>query len=89
VLKKKKKFMSSSSFSIVRKNLFSFSVSTLLSIFFWWSILQSVPMTKALLLGKLYFRHGPVSSAKTMNLLAVAYNYRTQGKSVALLKVWV
>ncbi len=38
-------------------------------------------------LAKLYFRHGPVSSAKTMNLLATAYNYRVQGKSVALIKV--
>jgi thymidine kinase len=41
----------------------------------------------SLVLGKLYFRHGPVSSAKTMNLLAVAYNYRLQGKKVLLLKV--
>lgn len=28
---------------------------------------------------KLYFRHGAVSSAKTLNLLAVAHNYRQQG----------
>jgi thymidine kinase len=35
---------------------------------------------------KLYFRHGPMSSAKTLNLLAVAHNYRTQGKKVLLLK---
>jgi len=37
-------------------------------------------------MAKLYFRHGTVSSAKTMNLLAVAHNYRTQGKRVVLLK---
>ena len=36
---------------------------------------------------KLYFRHGAVSSAKTLNLLAVAHNYKTQGKSVVLMKV--
>jgi thymidine kinase len=35
---------------------------------------------------KLYFRHGAVSSAKTMNLLAVAHNYRLQGKNIVLLK---
>jgi len=35
---------------------------------------------------KLYFRHGAVSSAKTLNLLAVAHNYRTQGKEVMLMK---
>ena len=35
-------------------------------------------------MAKLYFRHGTVGSAKTLNLLAVAHNYRQQGK-----KVWV
>jgi thymidine kinase len=35
---------------------------------------------------KLYFRHGTVSSAKTLNLLAVAHNYRSQGKQVVLIK---
>ena len=35
---------------------------------------------------KLYFRHGAVSSAKTLNLLAVAHNYRVQGKQVLLMK---
>jgi thymidine kinase len=35
---------------------------------------------------KLYFRHGTVSSAKTLNLLAVAHNYRSQGKQVILIK---
>lgn len=35
---------------------------------------------------KLYFRHGAVSSAKTLNLLAVAHNYKQQGKKVLLLK---
>lgn len=35
---------------------------------------------------KLYFRHGAVSSAKTLNLLAVAHNYKQQGKQVMLLK---
>ena len=37
-------------------------------------------------MGKLYFRHGAVSSAKTLNLLAVSHNYRSQGKQVLLLK---
>ncbi len=37
-------------------------------------------------MAKLYFRHGTVSSAKTLNLLAVAHNYRQQGKSVYLIK---
>ncbi len=35
---------------------------------------------------KLYFRYGTVGSAKTLNLLAVAHNYRQQGKEVSLLK---
>jgi thymidine kinase len=37
-------------------------------------------------MAKLYFRHGTVGSAKTLNLLAVAYNYRQQGKKVLLMK---
>ena len=37
-------------------------------------------------MAKLYFRHGAVSSAKTLNLLAVAHNYRQQGKKVILMK---
>ncbi len=36
-------------------------------------------------MAKLYFRHGAMDSAKTMNLLAVAHNYRKQGKRVVLL----
>jgi thymidine kinase len=37
-------------------------------------------------MAKLYFRHGPMGSSKTLNLLAVAHNYRSQGKQVMLLK---
>lgn len=37
-------------------------------------------------MAKLYFRYGTVGSAKTMNLLAVAHNYRHQNKQVLLLK---
>lgn len=37
-------------------------------------------------MAKLYFRHGTVGSAKTLNLLAVAHNYRDQGKKVLLMK---
>lgn len=37
-------------------------------------------------MAKLYFRHGTVGSAKTLNLLAVAHNYRQQNKEVLLLK---
>lgn len=37
-------------------------------------------------MAKLYFRYGTVGSAKTLNLLAVAHNYRQQGKLVVLLK---
>src|SRR5579872_3581769 len=37
-------------------------------------------------MAKLYFRHGTVGSAKTLNLLAVAHNYRKQGKKVILIK---
>lgn len=37
-------------------------------------------------MAKLYFRYGTVSSAKTLNLLSVAHNYRQQGKKVLLLK---
>jgi thymidine kinase len=35
---------------------------------------------------KLYFRYGTMDSAKSMNLLAVAHNYRKQGKRVMLAK---
>lgn len=37
-------------------------------------------------MAKLYFRYGTVGSAKTLNLLAVAHNYRQQGKTVWLVK---
>lgn len=37
-------------------------------------------------MAKLYFRYGTVGSAKTLNLLAVAHNYRQQGKKILLLK---
>jgi len=37
-------------------------------------------------MAKLYFRYGTMDSAKSMNLLAVAHNYRKQGKKVVLLK---
>jgi len=37
-------------------------------------------------MAKLYFRHGTMGSAKSLNLLAVAHNYRQQGKKVVLLK---
>ncbi len=37
-------------------------------------------------MAKLYFRYGTMDSAKTMNLLAVAHNYRKQGKRCALMK---
>lgn len=37
-------------------------------------------------MAKLYFRYGTVSSAKTLNLLAVAHNYRLQGKRIIVIK---
>lgn len=37
-------------------------------------------------MAKLYFRYGTVSSAKTLNLLAVAHNYERQGKKVTVIK---
>lgn len=37
-------------------------------------------------MAKLYFRYGTVASAKTLNLLAVAHNYRQQGRKILLLK---
>lgn len=37
-------------------------------------------------MAKLYFRYGTVGSAKTLNLLAVAHNYRQQGKKVLVMK---
>ncbi len=37
-------------------------------------------------MAKLYFRHGTMGSAKTLNLLAVAHNYRSQDKRVMVLK---
>jgi thymidine kinase len=35
---------------------------------------------------KLYFRYGTMDSAKTLDLLSVAHNYRKQGKRVLLVK---
>ena len=35
-------------------------------------------------MAKLYFRYGTVGSAKTMNLLAVAHNYRQQVRAFYL-----
>lgn len=40
----------------------------------------------AVAVAKLYFRYGTMDSAKSLNLLAVAHNYRNQGKRVVLLK---
>ncbi|MBE7450244.1 MAG: thymidine kinase [Kofleriaceae bacterium] len=37
-------------------------------------------------MAKLYFRYGTMDSAKTLNLLAVAHNYRKQGKRCLLVK---
>lgn len=37
-------------------------------------------------MAKLYFRYGTMDSAKSMNMLAVAHNYRKQGKRVLLMK---
>ena len=37
-------------------------------------------------MAKLYFRYGTMDSAKTLNMLAVAHNYRKQGKSCVLMK---
>ncbi|MEZ4752069.1 MAG: thymidine kinase [Bdellovibrionota bacterium] len=37
-------------------------------------------------MAKLYFRYGTVGSAKTLNLLAVAHNYKTQDKKTFLIK---
>ena len=37
-------------------------------------------------MAKLYFRYGTMDSAKTLNLLAVAHNYRKQGKKILLFK---
>ena len=39
-------------------------------------------------MAKLYFRYGTMDSAKTLNMLAVAHNYRKQGKSVKDIKPW-
>ena len=33
-------------------------------------------------MAKLYFRYGTMGSAKTLNLLAVAHNYRQQSKKI-------
>lgn len=37
-------------------------------------------------MAKLYFRYGTVGSAKTLNLLAVAHNYKQQEKKILLIK---
>ncbi len=37
-------------------------------------------------MAKLYFRHGTMGSAKTLNLLAVAHAYQAQKKNVLILK---
>ena len=47
---------------------------------------MSYPRSKFGDVAKLYFRYGTMDSAKSMNLLAVAHNYRKQGKKVLLVK---
>src|SRR6185436_14976786 len=47
---------------------------------------MSVPGSRVGAVAKLYFRYGTMDSAKSMNLLAVAHNYRKQGKRVLLVK---
>jgi len=37
-------------------------------------------------MAKLYFRYGTMNSAKTLNLLAVSHNYKSQGKKVIIMK---
>eukprot|EP00597_Dinobryon_sp_UTEXLB2267_P016524 CAMPEP_0201094344 /NCGR_PEP_ID=MMETSP0812-20130820/2666_1 /ASSEMBLY_ACC=CAM_ASM_000668 /TAXON_ID=98059 /ORGANISM="Dinobryon sp., Strain UTEXLB2267" /LENGTH=241 /DNA_ID=CAMNT_0047346867 /DNA_START=36 /DNA_END=761 /DNA_ORIENTATION=+ len=37
-------------------------------------------------MSKLYFKHGTVASAKTLNLLSVAHSYKLQGKNVIVMK---
>jgi thymidine kinase len=37
-------------------------------------------------MAKLYFRYGAMGAAKTLNLLSVAHNYRSQGRRVFLIK---
>ncbi|MEE4383596.1 MAG: thymidine kinase [Pseudomonadales bacterium] len=37
-------------------------------------------------MAKLYFRHGTMSSGKTLNLLAVAHNYEQKGERVLVLR---
>lgn len=37
-------------------------------------------------MSKLYFRYGAMNSSKSLNLLATAHNYESQGKKVLLLK---
>src|SRR5215813_7076917 len=47
---------------------------------------MSPPRSRVRGVAKLYFRYGTMDSAKSMNLLAVAHNYRKQGKRVLLVK---
>src|SRR5258707_5845203 len=47
---------------------------------------MSGPGARVGAVAKLYFRYGTMDSAKTLNLLAVAHNYRKQGKRVLLVK---
>ena len=47
---------------------------------------MSAPGSRVATVAKLYFRYGTMDSAKSMNLLAVAHNYRKQGKRVLLVK---
>ena len=47
---------------------------------------MSAPGLRVAGVAKLYFRYGTMDSAKSMNLLAVAHNYRKQGKRVLLMK---
>ena len=49
-------------------------------------ILSHRPCLAFTVMPKLYFRHGAVSSAKTLNLLAVAHNCRAQKKNVLIFK---
>ena len=61
-----------------------FSNSTLLRTFL--LIVVGCYQISVVMPAKLYFRHGVVSSAKTLQLLAVSHTYQQQGKQILLLK---
>lgn len=55
----------------------------------WCAVLYFLLPTMIRSAAQLHFRYGAVSSAKTLNLLAVSHTYKVQGKLALVMKVCI